>query len=155
MNASRQSPATASTKTHKILVVDDTQDNLDLMVEVLEDGPWTVVTARDAESALSQASETAFDLFLLDVHMPDVDGFELCRRLRREPDTQNIPVIFVTAERTSTASVIEGLDAGGFDYVTKPLDRAELLARIRVMLRLRTAERRLLAAQGVLVEQNQ
>ena len=81
MNTSRHTSATASTRSHKILVVDDIQDNLDLMVEVLEDGLWTVVTARDAESALKLASETAFDLFLLDVHMPDIDGFELCRRL--------------------------------------------------------------------------
>lgn len=89
MKATQQILAVAWTKTHKILIVDDTQDNLDLMVEVLEDGPWTVVTVRDAQSALGQSTETAFDLFLLDVHMPDVDGFELCRRLRREPDTRH------------------------------------------------------------------
>ncbi len=155
MSASRQPPAAASTRSHKILVVDDIQDNLDLMVEVLEDGPRTVATACDGESALKQASETAFDLFLLDVHMPDIDGFELCRRLRREPGTRNIPVIFVTAERTSTEGVIEGLDSGAFDYIVKPFDRAELLARVRVMLRLRDAERCYLVVQGALNEQNQ
>lgn len=89
MKATQQVLAVAWTKTHKILIVDDTQDNLDLMVEVLEDGPWTVVTVRDAENALGQSTETAFDLFLLDVHMPDVDGFKLCLRLRREPDTRH------------------------------------------------------------------
>ncbi len=89
MKATQQIPAVARTKTHKILIVDDTQDNLHLMVEVLEEGPWTVATIRDAESALGQSTETAFALFLLDVHIPDVDGFELCRRLRREPATRH------------------------------------------------------------------
>lgn len=147
--------ASDETAGSKILVVDDIQDNLDLMVEVLEDGPWTIVTVRDAAGALQQAAEERFDLFLLDVQMPEMNGFELCRRLRRDPDTRNVPVIFVTAERTSTASVIEGLDAGGFDYITKPFDQAELLARVRVMLRLRTAEKGLLAVQALLDEQNQ
>ena len=82
MNATETSEA-------RILVVDDIQDNLDLMVEVLEDGPWTVATALDAASALAYSSEQNFDLFVLDVHMPDVDGFELCRRLRRHPDIRN------------------------------------------------------------------
>ncbi|HSS64546.1 MAG TPA: ATP-binding protein, partial [Gammaproteobacteria bacterium] len=84
----------------------------------------------------------------------EVDGFELCRQLRSDPQTRNVPVIFVTAERTSTASVIEGLDAGGFDYITKPFDQAELLARVRVMLRLRAAEHSLLAVQQALDAQN-
>jgi len=86
VKATQQILAVAWTKTHKILIVDDTQDNLDLMVEVLEEGPWTVVTVRDAESALGQSTETAFDLFLLDVHMPDVPtvapraGYSKCPR---------------------------------------------------------------------------
>lgn len=155
MNATRQTPTPASTTTHKILVVDDIQDNLDLMVEVLEDGPWTIATARDAESAVALASETAFDLFLLDVQMPDVDGFELCRRLRRDPETRNLPIMLVTAERNSKESVIEGLDCGGFDYIVKPFDQGELLARVRVMLRLRDAERSYLVVQGALNDQNQ
>lgn len=154
MNATRQPPTTASTTTHKILVVDDIQDNIDLMVEVLEGGPWTVATARDAESALALASATMFDLFLLDVQMPDVDGLELCRRLRLDPETRNVPIMLVTAERTSKASVIEGLDSGGFDYIVKPFDKAELLARVRVMLRLRDAERSYLVVQGALNDQN-
>ena len=148
MNATQTSEA-------RILVVDDIQDNLDLMVEVLEDGPWTVATALDAASALDQASVVDFDLFLLDVHMPDVDGFELCRRLRSIPETRTAPVLFVTAERTSTESVIEGLDTGGFDYITKPFEQPELLARIRVMLRLRKAEKELLVVQASLHDQNQ
>ncbi len=148
MNATETSEA-------RILVVDDIQDNLDLMVEVLENGPWTVATALDAASALKQASVVDFDLFLLDVHLPDVDGSELCRRLRSIPETRTAPVLFVTAERTSTESVIEGLDAGGFDYITKPFDQAELLARIRVMLRLRKAEKELLAVQAALHQRNQ
>ncbi len=155
MNIPRPPPSVASPNGHAILVVDDSQDNLDLMVEVLEDGPWRVTTARDAEIALKLASEAVFDLLILDVHMPDVDGFELCRRLRREPDIRNVPIIFLTAERTSRASVIEGLDRGGYDYIVKPFDRAELLARVRVMLHLREAENGYLTVQRALVEQNE
>ena len=148
-------PVGSSAAVPKILVVDDIQDNLALMVDVLDGGAWTVATARDAVGALRQASETVFDLFLLDVQMPDVDGFELCRQLRRHPGTQNVPVVFITAERTSAGSVIQGLESGGFDYIIKPFDRAELLARVGVMLRLRQAENRYLTIQRALDEQNQ
>ncbi len=138
-----------------ILVVDDIEDNLVLMTEVFADEPWTVVTARDAAEALALVETQPFDLFLLDVQMPDMDGFELCRRLKRVPETRDVPVVFITAERKSTASVIQGLDVGGFDYITKPFAHGELLARVRVMLRLRTAERRFLAIQQALAEQNE
>lgn len=146
---------TDNTSKPRILVVDDVRDNLDLMTQVLESGTWGIATARSAAHALERVSKELFDLFLLDVQMPDMDGFELCRRLRSDPITRSVPVIFITAERTTSANVIEGLDAGGFDYITKPFDQAELLARVRVMLRLRAAERRLLTVQGALDAQNQ
>jgi len=121
--------------TPRILVVDDLQDNLDLIREVFEDEPYEIVTAHDAETALETAGNDPPDVAVLDVHMPDVDGFELCRQLRELPHTKRIPILFLTANRTSTDDAVEGLDLGGCDYITKPFEAEELRARIRVVLR--------------------
>ncbi len=153
-NPAKTDPRELSGEYH-VLVVDDVQDNLDLMVDVLDAEPYRLSTAGDAAEALRLTAEVQFDLFILDVRMPKIDGFELCRRLRQEPATRDVPVIFVTAERTAVRNVIEGLDAGGFDYITKPVDRGELLARVRVMLRLRRMEKRILAFQDALLAQNE
>ncbi len=119
----------------RILVVDDMQDNLDLIRDVFENEPYEIVTALDAEEALQFAHEEFPDVALLDVQMPNMDGYELCQRLREMSRSRKIPVVFLTALRINSADVVQGLDTGGCDYITKPFEAGELRARIRAVLR--------------------
>lgn len=121
----------------RILAVDDVQDNLDLIRGIFENEPYEIVTALDAGEAIQLAHEEFPDIAILDVQMPDVNGYELCERLRDMSPTKDIPILFLTAHRTSAADVVQGLDTGGCDYVTKPFDADELRARVRAMLRAR------------------
>jgi DNA-binding response OmpR family regulator len=129
-------------KGSKVLVVDDLPDNLDVLCRSLEDTGYNVMVATDGESALQVADYARPDLILLDVMMPGIDGYEACRRLKRAPKTQEIPVIFLTA-RDETAGIVEGFQAGGVDYVTKPFKKEELLVRIRTHLTLSLLARNL------------
>jgi len=90
-------------------------------------------------SALEKMQSTSFDLILLDVMMPEMDGFDVCTRIRSNPHTRNIPVIFLIA-KTDTESVVKGFEVGGTDYVTKPFHSAELLARVKTHLELSRAK---------------
>ena len=119
----------------RILVVDDMQDNLDLIRDIFENEPYEIVTALGAEDALQFAQEEFPDVAILDVQMPDVDGYELCQRLRDLSRNRKIPVLFLTAHRTSAADAVQGFDTGGCDYITKPFEADELRARIRAVLR--------------------
>ena len=119
----------------RILVVDDMQDNLDLIRDIFENEPYEIATALDAEEALQLARKQLPDVAILDVQMPNMDGYELCQRLRDLSRTRKIPVLFLTAHRTSAADAVHGLDTGGCDYVTKPFEAEELRARIRAVLR--------------------
>jgi adenylate cyclase len=120
-----------------ILVVDDMPQNLDLLARRLASQGYEVATASDGEEALARVSELAPDLVLLDVMMPRMDGIEVVRRLKADPSHRHIPVILVTA-KSDPRDVVEGLNAGGDDYLTKPIDHAALLARVRSMLRIKT-----------------
>lgn len=120
----------------KILIVDDNPINLRILADYLEAFGYTVLVARDGRSGLEKAQYAQPDLILLDVMMPDIDGFETCRLLKAEEATQAIPVIFMTA-LSETESKVEGFKAGAVDYVTKPLEQKEVLARIRTHLQLR------------------
>lgn len=125
-----------------ILIVDDTPANLDLMVAALTDEGFEVAVAVDGESALEQLNHGLPDLILLDVLMPGLDGFETCRQLKTQPNTQDIPVIFMTA-LTDTEDKVKAFQAGAVDYVTKPLQYDEVLARIRTHLTLRNLQQNL------------
>ncbi|MEM8640080.1 MAG: hybrid sensor histidine kinase/response regulator [Cyanobacteria bacterium P01_G01_bin.54] len=127
----------------QILVVDDTPVNLKVLGETLRHAGYTVATAIDGERALHRLEHYQPDLILLDIQMPGIDGFETCRRLKADPQTQKIPIIFITA-LTDTASQVQGLELGAVDYVTKPFKTLELLARIRVQINLRQAQAQLL-----------
>lgn len=120
-----------------ILVVDDTPQNLDLLTRRLRSQGYEVATAADGVEALARVAELAPDLVLLDIMMPRLDGIETVRRLKADPAHRHIPVILVTA-KSDPRDVIAGLDAGGDDYLTKPIDHAALLARVRSMLRIKT-----------------
>ncbi|MEM1169999.1 MAG: response regulator [Cyanobacteria bacterium P01_H01_bin.35] len=118
-----------------ILVVDDTPANLAVLSEALSDADFEVAIATDGELAISQAELSLPSLILLDVMMPGIDGFETCRRLKASKITQNIPIIFMTALSDATDKV-KGLSLGAVDYVTKPFQEAELIARVKTQLRL-------------------
>jgi DNA-binding NarL/FixJ family response regulator len=116
-----------------VLIVDDSPGTLGFLTEALEREHFTVLVALRGERALTTVHQVRPDLVLLDAVMPDLDGFETCRRLKRIPGAGTIPVIFMTG-LSDTDHVIRGLEAGGVDYVTKPIVTQELVARIRVHL---------------------
>ena len=116
-----------------VLVVDDTPDTLGFLTDTLDHAGFTVLIATDGDSALDLVDQITPDLVLMDAVMPGINGFETCRRLKRDKLLSHLPVIFMTG-LSETEHVVEGLAAGGVDYVTKPLVIDELLARIRVHL---------------------
>ncbi len=116
-----------------LLVVDDTPETLGFLTDTLDHAGFTVLIATDGESALRLVEQITPDLVLMDAVMPGINGFETCKRLKRNRLFTGLPVIFMTG-LTDTENVLEGLAAGGVDYVTKPLVVDELLARIRVHL---------------------
>ena len=132
--------SSANKKTSKILVVDDQEDNRDLVEAVLEDNDYTIIMAKDGDEGIAVAQKEDPDLILLDVQMPGIDGFEVCERLKADPATEHIPIIFVTALGSSEANVVKGLKAGAYDFISKPFNGGELLARVSVMLKIRQRE---------------
>jgi two-component system, OmpR family, KDP operon response regulator KdpE len=122
---------------NKILVIDDDENTLWLIGTLLQHNEFEVLKTTSATEGLEMTRDQKPDLVLLDVMMPDMDGWEVCRRLR---ETSAVPIIFITA-KSSVKDVVKGLEIGGDDYVVKPFDNHELLARIRTQLRRGTAER--------------
>jgi adenylate cyclase len=120
----------------RILVVDDSPVNVDLLQTRLEASGYEVVTAGDGEEGLAVAKQHQPDLILLDVMMPKMDGLEVCRQLRADPSLPFMPIILVTAKGDSQ-DVVAGLEAGGDEYLTKPVDQAALVARVKSMLRIK------------------
>jgi class 3 adenylate cyclase/CheY-like chemotaxis protein len=135
-----------------ILAVDDTPENLEILTVRLEANGYEVAVARDGEEGLARVRELMPDLVLLDVMMPKLDGIATVRQLKADPALRAIPVIMVTA-KADTRDVIEGLDAGGDDYLTKPFDHASLLARVRSMLRQKALNDTIQAQAGQLEAQ--
>jgi len=125
-----------------ILVVDDTLGSLKMMVEILVSEGYQVRPANSGPLALSSIDSQVPDLILLDIRMPDIDGFEICRRLKADPRTTTIPVIFLSAE-TDTKERLEGFAVGAVDFIGKPFQREELLARIGTHVELGRLRRRL------------
>lgn len=126
-------PEALSTRRDTVLVVDDTPDTLSLLTNTLDRAGFTVLIATDGEAALNLLEQITPDLVLMDAVMPGLDGFETCKRLKRDKLLSHLPVIFMTG-LSQTEHVVEGLACGGVDYVTKPIVLDELLARIRVHL---------------------
>lgn len=126
-----------------ILIVDDIARNLQVLGSILSESGFGVSVASSGQGALEAIREQKPDVILLDIQMPDMDGFEVCRLLKADPKTHQIPVIFLTA-RTETDDIVRGFELGAVDYITKPFISQELLARVRTHLQMVRQTRRLL-----------
>lgn len=136
------SASPAKSASHTILVIDDNPTNLGVVTDYLEEYGFQIFVARNGKMGLKRAKHAEPDLILLDVLMPEMDGFETCRRLQADEATRAIPVIFMTA-LADTNDKVKGFEAGGVDYITKPIHQAEVLARVKTHLRLRDLTRNL------------
>lgn len=125
-----------------ILVVDDSMPNLLLLKDILTGYNYGVIAESEGEKVPGILKAGNIDLVLLDIMMPKVDGFEVCRRIKADPDIKDIPVIFLTA-KVDEASLLKGFELGGVDYIKKPFLISELIARVKTHLRLRQAETQL------------
>ncbi|GJM61012.1 hybrid sensor histidine kinase/response regulator [Persicobacter diffluens] len=126
----------------KILIVDDIPKNIQVAANILKQENYNITFAKSGPQALEKIEKIEFDLILLDVMMPEMDGFEVCRRIKEDPKNQGIPVIFLTA-KTESESIVKGFEVGGIDYVTKPFNGIELLARVRNHINLRNTQKEL------------
>jgi len=126
----------------KILAIDDKQDNLTSITALLRNlmPECAVITAQSGPEGIDKAVAEIPDTVLLDVHMPGMDGFETCRRLKADARTRSIPVVMITAVRTDAQSRIKGLEIGADAFVSKPIDEHELVSQIKVAFRIREAE---------------
>ncbi len=131
-----------NTQKATILIVDDNPTNLDLLFESLSQAGFKVLVAKDGHSAIRQAELARPDAILLDIIMPGLDGFETCRCLKDGAETKDIPVIFLTA-LTDTIDKVEGFKVGAVDYITKPFQQAEVLARLEAHLTIRHLQKSL------------
>ena len=120
----------------KVLVVEDSQTNLDILMRLL--GDYDVMAALDGPTALEILERELPDVILLDIVMPGMDGYEVCKRIKQRPDWQGIPILFITG-KTDEPSIVHAFDVGGSDYVAKPFRSKELLARVRIQVEYRRA----------------
>jgi len=119
-----------------ILVVDDNLENLKVVCSLLKEKKYLIALAENGERALKILEEIKIDLILLDIIMPEMDGFEVCRLIKKNPETENIPIIFLTA-KSETGEIVKGFQAGGVDYITKPFVKEELFARVNNHIQLK------------------
>jgi len=138
----------------KLLLVDDRPENLDILIEYLEQHGYVLSVTLNGEEALKVVEKIMPDVILLDVMMPGIDGFETCRKLKKNIRVADIPVIFMTALSDNT-NKLEGFDAGGVDYITKPIHQDEVYARIKTHLTLQRHRKELQAKNKKLEELNQ
>ena len=136
----------------EILIVDDTIENIKLVSDLL--GDFDTSFARSGEEALKLLAGETFDLILLDVMMPGLDGFETCQQLRQIPSSSEIPVIFLTA-KNDDESIVKGFQSGGQDFITKPFNTEELRARVKNQLLSKRYQDRLKQQLAVEREKNQ
>lgn len=130
----------------RILVIDDLPENVFMLQDRLENEGYEVVTAYDGKTGIAKATSENPDLILLDVMMPEMTGIEVCKLLKQDSETADIPVIMVTA-KASADDAREGLEAGAFDYIKKPFEKIEMLARVNSALKLAEAHKQLVEAE--------
>lgn len=131
------------TQRHSILIIDDVPKNIQVAASILQKNGYRMAFAQDGRTALAQIDSKRFDLILLDIMMPQMDGFEVCRRIKANPDNWDIPIIFLTA-KDDTDSIVKGFELGAMDYLTKPFNGAELQARVKTQLELYHSKKKLI-----------
>lgn len=143
------SPSYAPTQENpgRILVVDDLPGNLKVLSMELKHHPFQLTLASTADEAIAHCQGTAFEGILMDVSLEGMDGIEACRRIRETPLNARTPLIFISAVRIGVDWVAEGIEAGGIDYLTKPYAMSELLAKLRMMVRLTRQDQAALAGE--------
>ena len=135
-------------KQFTILIVDDMPENLNILIRYLQNFQYHIKIAMSGEDALKIIDRTEPDLILLDVIMPGMDGFETCKRIKKIPKAANVPVIFLTG-LSDTTDKIKGFEVGGVDYLIKPIQHEELLARVNTHLKMRNMQQELLKAEKI------
>jgi two-component system sensor histidine kinase ChiS len=151
MDINKETPTNDNKDT--ILIVDDDPTNLSLLFDSLQERGCKVLVAEDGESALKRVNYVKPDIILLDIMMPGIDGYEVCRRLKKDKKTKHIPVIFMTA-LSETSDKIKGFELGAVDYVTKPIQSRETLARITAHLKIHELQKNLEIQNSQLKEEN-
>jgi diguanylate cyclase (GGDEF)-like protein len=129
---------------YKILIIDDVPKNIQVAASILQKNGYQMAFAQDGATALTQIKTKRFDLILLDIMMPQMDGYEVCRRIRSNPANKEIPIIFLTAKEDAD-SIVKGFELGAMDYLTKPFNGAELQARVQTHLELYRSKKELLS----------
>ncbi len=135
-----------------ILIVDDVPKNIQVAANILQKSGYRMAFAQDGPAAIAQSEANRFDLILLDIMMPQMDGFEVCRRIRSNLDNREIPIIFLTA-KNDTDSIVKGFELGAVDYLTKPFNGAELQVRVKTHLDLHRSKREIIATNKRLTEE--
>ncbi len=133
---------------HKILIIDDQPENVFVLQDRLEHEGYNVITAYDGQSGINKAVDEQPDIILLDIMMPGMSGFEVCEVLTKNEKTKRIPIIMVTA-LTGSDDIKKGLELGAYDYIKKPFNRVELLARIKSALRFKETQNLLLEVEKI------
>ncbi len=132
-----------------ILIVDDNPQNIQVLGAILQTANHSLSIVMNGADALSYLKTTSVDLVLLDVMMPGLSGFEVCEKIKADPNLKDIPVIFLTA-KSDLGDLIKGFEAGAVDYVTKPFQAAELLARVKTHIALHRSTQEIIRLQGIL-----
>lgn len=142
-----------SSKKHKILIVEDSQENMDLLVYFLHPQGYEIISVYDGLSALQKVEEEHPDIILLDIMLPKMDGYEVCGRLKKDPETKFIPIIMLTALK-ELKDKVRALEVGADDFLSKPFENIELLARVKSLLRLKEYHDELQSKNLELAEKN-
>ncbi len=121
----------------KILIIDDIASNIQVVANVLKKHNFNISYAQNGKTGIERAKQIDFDLILLDIMMPEMDGYEVCEKLKKVPKTKDVPVIFLTA-KTTEDSLRKGFESGGVDFISKPFKTAELIARVNTHIQLKT-----------------
>jgi diguanylate cyclase (GGDEF)-like protein len=130
-----------------ILIIDDMPKNIQVAASILQENKYQMAFAQDGRTALALMESKGFDLILLDIMMPQMDGFEVCRKIKANPNHQDIPIIFLTA-KDDADSIVKGFSLGAMDYLTKPFNGAELQARVKTQLELYHSKKELIEANA-------